>query len=351
MIHRFEESFQLFLQQVQRTDKVKQDFIHIAQLNFSHEFTGQGAFDRCILNSSAEALNALANLKILIKPFKGGVNILSENPDLLKDESSPVLLRLVVTDPLFYNYTDFGIEVRPNSGVFCFPFPKKSTAPQNTQALDYVSSTDLVLPLSQKNLDQINARNLGSDSGIIDHTGYEIPPSNFVRYFFQTGEALLTVKEGNSETQYYKSNPNLEKLPFGIIPIYLDSLYSEFVKKGSPVQFFIRFKTRKTYWRYILSDKIFEKFQTLNVVDVPDRMVNFKEEEFEIQADWKVRSFVSIDPIPYQQDASGQFQLLDKASDSRQAAKVIYKQLPSAKPEQLHFSTAKPDVAYSHIFI
>jgi hypothetical protein len=331
--------------------KVKQDFNHIAQLNFSHQYTGQGAFDRCVLTPSAEALNALTNLKILIKPFKGGLNILSENPDLLKGESAPILLRLMVTDPLFFSYTDFGMEVRPNSSVFCFPIPKKSTDSQDIQGQDYVSSADLVLPLNQKSFAQINAKNLGGENQIIDHTGYEIRSANLVRYFFQTGEALLTINERNTETQYYKSNSNLEKLPFGIIPVYLDALYSEFVKTGGPVQFFIRFKTRKTYWRYILSDKIFEKFPILRVVDVPDRRVNFKEEEFEIQADWKVRSFVSIDPIPYLLDGSIQFQLIDKTSESRQAAKVIYKQLPAAKPDQLHFSPAKPDLAYSHIFI
>ena len=143
----------------------------------------------------------------------------------------------------------------------------------------------------------------------------------------------------------------MEKAPFGIVSLEPDRLYQAFRDSGSPSSLKVQFKTRKTFWKYILSDKMFDKFSRLMVIDSQNKDIRFKEGEFEIQPAWKVRSFDSETAIPFNADFSPKFQLVEKAKDEHQPAKVIYKQLPKASPEQLFLPPATKEVLFSHIFI
>lgn len=330
---------------------MNQDFTHIASVIFSHQYSEAELFEGFLLGMSTDTSHFLSNLKVLIKPFKGGFNILCEEPELCLGESNPVLIQLKLQSPLFFNYTDFGRMVRPNSQVFYFHLPNPDEELERLHHQDFVSTDDTIAVLNQKNLEDINAKNRLSENPVQDHLGNIIPASELVRYFFQTGESVIKVKEGKKETQYYKAAGNMEKIPFGLISMNMEALVLNFKKHGGANPYQIRFKVRKTIWKYILSDKVFDKYSRLTVVDVQNKDIQFIEKEFEIQSAWKVRSFESSEAIPYRASSISRFQLLEKSTDDRQAGKVIFKQLPDAKPDQLHQLQTNSDLEYSHIFI
>lgn len=330
---------------------MNQHFTHIASVIFDHEYLETELFDGFSIGLSDESKQVLSNLKVLIKPFEGGFNILCEEPELCLGESNAILIQIKLKTPLFYNYTDLGKHVRPNYTVFYFDLPNPTERADTLHHQDFVSDEDALGVLNQRNLEDINSKITVGENWIQDHFGNIISPNELTRYFLQSGEAILTVKEGKSATSYYKVAETLGKPPFAIISINMDTLVLKFQEHGTANPFQIRFKARKTIWKYILSDKVFDKFSRLTVVDLHQNNIQFTEKEFEIQSSRKVRSFESSEAIPYRASSKSRFQLIEKSMDERQAGRVIYKQLPDAKPEQLHHFQNNPDLTYSHIFI
>ncbi|HSF52552.1 MAG TPA: hypothetical protein VLA71_02315 [Algoriphagus sp.] len=328
-----------------------QQFFHVASVNFFHEYNGNGRYDGFLTAMSTETRQRLNNLRLLVKPFFGGFHLVSSDPELLSDEQDPILIRLVAKDPLFYNFTDLGQEFRPNSKVFYF---SDLNTDQNSGSLhlkDFVTVADSLLVLNQALLkDFLPSLNSG-EFKLRDPGNPAVLPRDYTRYFQENGESVFFLENGMGTRGYYKSSQGMEKVPFGVVSLHPDKLYRRIRISGSMLPLQVRFKTRKTIWKYILSDKVFDKFSNLSVIDAQNREISFKEGEFEIQPAWKVRSFESEVEIPFNADFNPRFQLVEKSKDENQAGKVIYKQLPKASPEQLHPLPTNKEVLYSHIFI
>lgn len=330
---------------------MNQDFSHIASINFRHDYSGKGLFEGFSVSWAPEISRRLANLQLLIKPFAGGIHVLSSDPELLRGETEPLLFRLYPTDPLFFNFTDFGQEVRPNSKVFFFSNSTKSKSADYLHSGDFVTLEESLDSASQRTIDELLKQLSGGNASLWDARGEKLVPGDYARYFLEKGESVFYVSNGSGTTGFYRRGSAMERTPFGIISLEPNQLYHAYRGAGETLSLQIRFRSRRTFWKYILSDRVFDKFTRLSVIDAQNNEIVFKEEEFEIQPAWKVRSFLSEVEIPFNVDFNPRFQLIERSKEESQAGKVVYKQLPKASPEQLFQRSSNIEISYSHIFI
>ena len=327
-----------------------QRFFHIASIRFFHEYSGIGLFDGFMITRSSKMVKLMNNLQLVLKPFFGGFHLLSSDPDLLKGEQEPLLIRIFPKDPLFFNFTDFGQEFRPNSKVFYFS-DRSMGSSETLHSGDFASLEDGLAVLNQQMLQDFLPGIFRGEISIRDAGSNALVSGDFTRYFLEKGESVFYLENREVTLGYYRINQGMEKAPFGMVSLEPDKLLEAFQISGNPLSLQIRFRTRKTFWKYILSDRVFDKFSSLSVIDSQNREILFKEGEFEIQPSWKVRSFESEVEIPFNADFNPRFQLVEKSKDDKQAGKVIYKQLPKASPEQLFRPPSNKEVLFSHIFI
>ena len=330
---------------------MNQNFFHIASINFHHDYSGKDLFEGFSVSWAPENSRRLANLQLLIKPFAGGIHLLGSDPELLRGETEPLLLRLHPTDPLFFNFTDFGQEVKPNSKVFLFSNSAKSKSADYLHSGDFVTIEDSLDSASQRTIDELLTQLTGGKASLRDARGEELVPGDYARYFLEKGESVFYVSNDSGTTGFYRRSSGMERTPFGIISLDLDHLYHANRGAGETLNLQIRFRSRRTFWKYILSDRVFDKFSRLSVIDALNNEIVFKEEEFEIQPAWKVRSFLSEVEIPFNADFNPRFQLIERSKEENQAGKVVFKQLPKASPEQLFQRSSNTEISYSHIFI
>lgn len=329
-----------------------QRFFHLASIRFYHEYAGEGLFDGLSVAWSRESALRLGNLQLLLKPFVGGVHILGTDPGLLEREDGPILLRISLADRLFYNYTDLGQEIRPGAQLLFFSNQKTDTSGGSLGREESASAADTLTVVSQAVIKVLLAQLGAGEVLLLDESGNRLPQMDFRRFFGKKGESVFyTVDQSGKRKGFYKPASAMERTPFGLLAVMPDSLCRAYRTLGNTVPYQVRFRTRRTFWKYILSDRTLDKFSRLSVIDAQNKEIRFKEGEFEIQPEWKVRSFESEVEIPLSAESNVRFQLIDRAIDDRQAGKVVCKQLPKASPEQLYQLPTDKQFSYSHIFI
>lgn len=332
--------------------RMSEQFFHIASVRFCHEYVGGEVLEGISVRSAGDVAQRLRNLRLLLKPFAGGVHILSADPELLRGEEGTVGLRIELADRFFYNYTDLGGELRPGRQLLFFSNKKAEQSGGNLAGQEFGSSADGLDILNQAVVKDLFAKLSKGEIKLVDSEGTGVLLADFGRFVSELGEKVFyALAETGEKRGYYKPLGAMDRPPFGLVSLDFDGLYQAYRALGGTVYYQVRFKSRRTFWKYILSDKALDKFSSLAVVDPQSTQIQFREGEFEMQADWRVRSFESEVEIPYQADFNARFQLVERPQSGNRAGKVIYKQLPKASPEQLYQFPNDKQVSYSHIFI
>ncbi|WP_026948147.1 hypothetical protein [Algoriphagus marincola] len=330
---------------------MNQQFFHIATINSFHEYRGEGPFDGLSFSLRSDRINLAKNLRLVFKSFPGGIHILSAEPDFLKNEEEKLIIEVIPSSPFFYNFTEFGEEFRPDLRVFHFSIGSRLDGKTSLHGGDFVSSTDAVEVISRKLLRDLPSRIQQGKVRLFDFENEEIDINNFNRFFLSGQADLFYLKEEQGEKQlFYKPAPSMNRNPFGILSIDCGQLYQNYISSDRPFNYSIHFKAKKTIWRYILSDKVYDNFNQLSVIDTQNSNFQFIESEFEIQVDRKVKSFETETPLPLLESVLPKFQLVERVNGG-QALKVVIKQLPKASPEVLHRKAPNDDTIVSHIFI
>ncbi|WP_297338275.1 hypothetical protein [Algoriphagus sp.] len=326
---------------------MNQQFFHIATLGFSHEYTGDSYYDGFSFAPTAETKILAKNLNLILKPTVGGIAVFSGDPELLAEEERELNLDLFSTNPLFYNFTDFGREFRPDMHVFFFALQEGK---QLLHAGDTVSVNNSLTVLRREAFQDLLTKVQQDKIQLLDREELEIP-SNQVHRFLADPEARVFYGIEKGERKgFFKPSTKMEKTPFARMILSCSQLHKGFIQTQTPSLYSVRFKTKQTRWKYILSDKAYDKFNDLKIIDAQNSDIHFRETEFEIQDSWKVRSFESEAVLPFQVDGWPKFQLVEQ-SNGGQVFKVVIKQLPKASPEGLSRSTINDDVLVTHIFI
>lgn len=291
------------------------------------------------------------NLQLLLKMVPGGAHLLSADPSLLSGEVEPLSLKLFSTDPLFFNYTDLGREIRPQEEVLFFSNHGKNLGKDTLYSTAFASAKGSLRVINQGVLRGLLPALAAKEFSLYDESDTALGSQDASRLLASSGEAIFYAEKEGKREGLYHTGKAMDRPPTGVISLMPDLLHQSYTSQNHPVTFSVCFKSRKTVWKYILSDKSLDKFSNLAVVDAYNREVRFKEGEFEIQPSWKVRSFESEELLPFTNEISRRFQLIESPNDSTRAGKVLFKQLPKAKPEHLYQQLSNNQIVYSHIFI
>lgn len=325
-------------------------FFHIASVLFSHESYGTDEYDGFSWFLDQESFRLSKNLNLIFKSIPGGIAVLSSDPQMLENENSFISLNLFPKNPLFYNFTYFGFDFRPDSRVFFFEISSKDENSNYLHKEDFVSFHDGLTVFRSALKEDFLRLIQNGDLILFDINGQAIP-ENQILSFFEDPEVVVFFTEQDKERKgYFKPSGGMDKTPFGIIQLKVSGFLEKFNQSGKPELFQIKFKSRKTIWKYILSDKIYDKFERLKIVDPQNQELRFKESSFEINPTWVVRSFESEEAMPFLVNVMPRFQLVEESLEG-QITKVISKQLPKASPESLSLNPHNEQILITNIFI
>jgi len=328
-----------------------EQFFRIATINFSHEYSGDLPLEGFSIAWDPDSCSIANNLQLLTKPIPGGFSIFSSDPELLHGEDSGLLIRIFIKNQFFYNFTYFGAEFRPDSKVFLFSDATASLGSNRLHPGEFVSVTDALEKFNPRTLNELVSRVERKMAFLRDFQHKEILAKDALRFLSDKEQTVFYVRDGIREQGYYKIPHQLESPPFGLISLNCNKMYQDYKDARGATSSYVRFQTRNTIWRYILADKVYEKFPQLMIVDSQSRSVNFRESEFEIQPAYKVRSFESEESLPMTVNSSSRFQLVETPKEGSQVMKVVIKQLPKASPEGLYPLGSQDEVFFSNIFI
>lgn len=327
-------------------------FSIISTFQIRHEYFTQrepGIFGLTIPLNSKKNLN---NLNLLIKPFNNGFHLLGGDISLLKDDWNPIHLHFSIQDPLFFNYTaleDFkpgkSLVYLSNKVVYQLEKPGEMRLGEK----EFVGKKSLVT-VKQGNI-QFNGLSINDIYTLTDDSGNVQDISaggQFQNVPYEEGLYTLSGKDLTQPVYFFPER--IFRSPDLVFTIYPSDLYEEYQLNGS-VHFVTRFISRKTKWRYILSDPIYTKFHKLNIIDIKNKTTPFEEKEIELNGMGSFRCFESIESIMLQDLNSGYFQLVEQPDQDPRNEKIIIKTLPRASPDMIIQEGSPTGNLYSHIFI
>lgn len=325
-------------------------FFHIAQIDFRHEFSGSDPFEGFSWSLSQDSILTAQNLGLLCKSIPGGIVVLSSSPELLIENNELIQFKIFPSDPLFFNFTDMGEDFRPNSKVLFFEATTDTSDSFIVHKGEFASVADSLNLFRASSLPDLLLKLGSGELSLLDSEGNQIIENQLKGFFSEPKESVFFVIDHGQRQGFFKPSIKMEKVPFGIFQISLKQLVDSYSKSKRKSSFLIQFKSRKTVWKYILSDKIYDRFSNLKVLDAQNQDFRFKESEFEINPSWKVRCFESEVALPFQNTGLPKFQLVEPDSNG-QVLKVIAKQLPKATPESLGRDDKENKLLVSNIFI
>lgn len=182
---------------------MEEQFTHIATITYQHNFYENKTFKELITVISSQAGHkVLQDLGLLIKPFLGGIHILSSDIEKLQlEEESFISFDLDCSNPTYVNYTQFPIDHFPGDIFY----------------LDNLSTNQL------------------------------------------EGEGLQLRK---LEDAHSNENETQRRTLFAILKVYPHMLYSHYVAQNDIVNYVLRFEARKTFWKYIIGSSLdFKHFE------------------------------------------------------------------------------------------
>jgi hypothetical protein len=331
---------------------MQQKFQSIAFVSFTHQYYGENIFTGFSIQWHEETGRLLKNLGLLIKTITNGFYIASDQPENLASEDRTLLLKLYNKDAFLYNYTDFQGELSPSKEIVYFSCGHLGHDEGKLHVDEFVSMKDTATHLNQELIQLIQEELQDQDTQLI-FEGVVLQSSDFTNVLLRDPDELIfEIKKNAQRKRYYKPSQRVASKPFGIVELNLALIYEAFKAKGSCANYLIHMKSRYTTWKYILSDKVFEKFPHLMVVDATAEGVKFRESSFDIQEGWSVRCFESERQLPFTLNSENRFHVMEPSRLGSTEGRVIIKNLPHARPEHLNMLDKDHEkTSYAHIFI
>lgn len=337
---------------------MEERFIHIATLQFKHEYFEDGLFRPLKISPTATTQARLSALGMFFKPFAGGAHIfISQQQQLVaSEEKEPLRFELQCSDPLYMNYTELE-EFNPLQEALFF---------DNLGAVNEDGS--LVYRLLNDSF-QSAPKILRKQSGIIALATFEedafytfsrgkgdvIPldaieqsdPTVNAFIFYDVPEGIVRVYKNDEfmDLFYYQPSGLLYK-PLGMLALYPSILLNQYKEHMNTVTYAIDFKVRKTHWKYFIIQSRTPYLENL-IIKQNEVEGNFQR----LMAGEDTTVFISKKPIALSEKPKGSFQLMQKENPESEEDKTIIS-LPHASPQQLHTRDDASFKAYfSHQYI
>ncbi|BBE20716.1 hypothetical protein AQPE_4910 [Aquipluma nitroreducens] len=340
-----------------------QNYIHLLTFQFNHMYFNDKLFKSVEITFDAETTQLLKNLDLILKPFPGGFNLLTSNPELLKTtiDAYPIRFYINSKDPEYINYTQLpNYKISENLLYFNNLTINPST---NNKSLrlhsgEFVGDTDIVAVcqghISIPGYDKTKTYRFSDALGdaIADQSVIQAKPDSEVFNISNLPQGLIRYSDGSAELGRTYYNPAaIWKKPLGILEIFTNSLLSQFVKNGT-VEYAVNFNNRKTIWKYFLINPIYQKFNNLSIINkVKEQAFNGPlKQQVHLNTDALV--FESKDEIALAEFSDDNFQLVENFDVGTHSGKIILKNLVKASSAQL-FVDESPSgkKTYSHIYI
>lgn len=342
---------------------MQQEYHHILTLLFEHQYFENNLLESLRISFADETSKLIQDLNTIVKPFPGGLHLLMSNTELFDtfDDTVPVRLYLSTSDNLFFNYTDLpAYNIQDN--LLYFNNLSSSGIDSSDSFLLHTNDfagVNEVVELSDRSID-ISSLNPTRKFQLSDTAGNEIYSQTITEFtppnqYFNTQdlpEGIYTISIDDVETKrFYHSAKTVWQKPIAVFELYLGTLLTQYKNKGK-VDYCIRFKSLQTFWKYFLVSPVYEKFNSLSIINKEKEQIFSTPQKQFIQSNSEVLVFKSKNRIPISEHTKPTFQLIDKFDSKLKTGKVVIKNLPGASADQLFYDESKSDEAiYSHIYI
>ena len=340
-----------------------QNYIHILTFQFNHLYFNDKRFRSVKITCDEETTKLIKNIDLIIKPFPGGFNVLTSNPELLKttSNSNPIRFYINCKDPEYINYTELP-NYKISENLFYFNNLTIGTSKNNNSLLlhsgEFVGDNDIVKVcngyITMPQYDSTKTYRFSDASGneIADQSIMQAKPDSDVFNISHLPQGLIRYGDGSTELGRTYYNPaTIWKKPLGILEIFTDSLLSQFEKNGT-VAYAVNFNNRKTTWKYFLVNPIYQKFNNLSIINkVKEQAFNGPQKQ-QVYLNAEALVFESKDVIPLVEFSDDNFQLVENFDKGTRSGKIILKNLVKASSAQLFVDESQSGKkTYSHIYI
>tara|TARA_R110002072_G_scaffold140286_1_gene284459 strand:+ start:395377 stop:396360 length:984 start_codon:yes stop_codon:yes gene_type:complete len=327
---------------------LNQVFQHIATVSFQHEFFPESGFSGFEITVSPESERRFLNLQFHIKRYNTGFYIFSSSPELAVNEISPIHFHINFKDSFFWNYTDLKSTMQRNHVLFLDnSIDEKSPY---FMGINTTFTSSQFIFLNKNDLKNVS-KYVGAALQIKNSAGEIFPYPESLGYgsgFFEEG--FFSTVSKSDFFPFYHINGNSFKTPDMILSFSPEILYHKTLN-AKPLNYSLQFTAKKTFWKYILVDKVYENFQKLSVIDLTNTDVIFSKSEIQISPNIKATCFVSNQALSFCGEDNRRFQLVDQSNTTSKKSKIILKSLPLATAEMLHATENESEFDSSHIFI
>jgi hypothetical protein len=327
---------------------LNQVFQHIATVSLQHEFFPESGFSGFEISVSPKSERRFLNLQFHLKRYKTGFYIFSSLPELAVNEISPIHFHINFKDSFFWNYTDLNSTLKLNQILFLDNSVDESSPYFMGLNTTFTSSQFILLDRDEL---KIVSKEVSGDLQIENASGelFSFPEAlGYGPGFFEEG--LFSIVSKNESLPFYYLKGNSFKNPDMVLSLSPDKLYHETLKK-KPIHYSLQFTAKKTFWKYILVDKIYENFQELSVIDLANTDVVFSKSEVQISPNIKAPCFVSNKALSFCGEDNRRFQLVDQSNTTSKKRKIILKTLPLATAAMLQATENESEFDSSHIYI
>jgi len=340
-----------------------QSYSHILTLRFKHRYFIDELFKSVEITNDDETNKLIKDLDLIIKPFPGGFNLLTSQPELLKKASNASPLRFYINskDPEYINYTELPNYKLTDKLLYFNNLSVNQSVNNNSLLLhsgEFVGVSGII-PVSQSyiTIPQFDSTKRYRFS---DASGNEISAPNIMQV--KPGGDVFSISNlPQGLFRYYKDSTELGKVyyyptqiwkkPLGILELFTNDLLTQF-KKGGTVEYVINFNNRKTTWKYFLISPIYQKFNKLSIINKGKEQVFNGPHKQQVQLNPDVLVFESKNELPLTEFSEENFQLVDNFDLGTHSGKIILKNLVKASPAQLYVDELLPgEKTYSHIYI
>lgn len=343
---------------------MEQKYRQIAVLLFKHQYFKTKLF-RSIEVSYDEITSKLAtDLNIIIKPFLGGIYVLSSNPELLDTtayETFPLRLHLSCKDPFFINYTDLPVYNLNDTVIYLNNLVLHTNTNEDETKLhkDKFIGIENLVKLNQGKIN-IPSYDPNQQYLFTDQFGQEISdryikqstniPSEFIVSGVPQGLIYLTTDSTVIKKIYY-SPKRVWKKPMAIIEIYPSKLFEQY-KESEKLEYTINFKNRETIWKYFFVSPLYQKFDNLSIINKEKQQLFNPPHKQQIMENTEALVFESKNKLPLSEFSNDNFQLVHNYDPDLRSGKVIIKNLIRASPEQLYRDeTISNKPMFSHMYL
>jgi len=340
-----------------------QFYSHILTLRFKHRYFIDELFKSVEITNDEETNKLIKDLDLIIKPFPGGFNLLTSQPELLRTASNVSPLRFYIhsKDPEYINYTELPNHKLTDRLLYFNNLSVNQSANNNSLLLhpgEFVGVSEII-PVSQSYI-TIPQFDSAKRYRFSDASGNEISAPNIMQVK-PDGNVFSISNLPQGLIRYYKDSTELGKVyyyptpiwkkPLAILEVFTDNLLTQFQKNGT-VEYAVNFNNRKTTWKYFLISPIYQNFNRLSIINKGKEQVFNGPQKQQVQLNPNVLVFESKNEIPLSEFSDENFQLVDNFNLETHSGKIILKNLDKASPAQLFVDELQPgEKTYSHIYI